>query len=74
MRCRKQLFWAKTEIKNVWEVRMDLFLWNKIVCAAEYRKKTYSWIVRYCVFELAQKKNLRWTKKLSKLYDCYGFS
>jgi len=64
MRCKTQPLRAKTEIKNIWEVRIDLLTWDKIIRAARFRKKTYSWIVRYCVFELARKKDLRWTKRL----------
>ncbi|MDH5721299.1 MAG: hypothetical protein OEZ13_11900 [Spirochaetia bacterium] len=69
MKCKKQPLGAKTEIKNVWEVRMDLSLWNKIVCASKVRKKTYSWIVRYCVFELAKVKKLRWTKSMLNIHE-----
>ncbi|MDH5716456.1 MAG: hypothetical protein OEZ22_02325 [Spirochaetia bacterium] len=67
MRCKKQPLGAKIEIKNVWEVRMDLLLWDKVIRTAKLRKKTYSWIVRYCVFELARKKSLRWTEKLQQI-------
>ncbi|MDH5718181.1 MAG: hypothetical protein OEZ22_11170 [Spirochaetia bacterium] len=68
MKCRKQPLWAKTEIKNVWEVRMDLSTWKNIQSTAKIHSKSYSWIVRYCVFQLSNKKNLRWTKKLSNTH------
>ncbi|MDH5718323.1 MAG: hypothetical protein OEZ22_11905 [Spirochaetia bacterium] len=67
MKCRKQPLWAKTEIKNVWEVHLDTFIWKKIKLAAKINRKTYSWIVRYCAFQLAKKKNLRWTTNIIKI-------
>ncbi|MDH5718687.1 MAG: hypothetical protein OEZ22_13765 [Spirochaetia bacterium] len=69
MKCRKQPLWAKAEIKSVWEVRIDSFVWNKIICAAKARKKTYSWIVRYCVFELTRVKKLRWTRNMLHIHE-----
>ncbi|MDH5717455.1 MAG: hypothetical protein OEZ22_07425 [Spirochaetia bacterium] len=67
MKCRKQPLWAKAKINNVWEVRIDLLTWEKIIYTAKKRKKTYSWIVRYCVFSLLKVKNLRWTKRMQNL-------
>ncbi|MDH5718526.1 MAG: hypothetical protein OEZ22_12945 [Spirochaetia bacterium] len=67
MKCRKQPLWVKIEIKNIWEVHIDLSVWENIKIAAKIHNKSYSWIVRYCVFQLANKKNLRWTKKMQNI-------
>ncbi|MDH5717133.1 MAG: hypothetical protein OEZ22_05800 [Spirochaetia bacterium] len=64
MKCRKQPHWVKTEIKNIWEVHLDKSIWKKVKLAAKIHNKTYSWIVRYCVFKLANKKSLQWTNEL----------
>ena len=69
MKCRKQPLWAKTEIKNVWEVRMDLSTWKNIQSTAKIHSKSYSWIVRYCVFQLAHRKNLRWKARMENLHN-----
>jgi len=71
MKCKKQLHWAKIEIKNVWEVHLDSSIWEKIVLAAEIHSKTYSWIVRYCVFQLTNQKKIIWTKRIMKIHDNY---
>ncbi|MDH5721392.1 MAG: hypothetical protein OEZ13_12365 [Spirochaetia bacterium] len=64
MKCKKQPPRAKLEIKNVWEVHLDMSIWKKIKIAAQIHSKTYSWIVRYCVFQLTNKKNLFWNNEM----------
>ncbi|MDH5716571.1 MAG: hypothetical protein OEZ22_02910 [Spirochaetia bacterium] len=69
MKCNKQPQWAKEEIKNVWDVHLDVHIWENIKTAAEIHSRSFSWIVRYCVFQLVLKKNLRWTNKLKILNE-----
>ncbi|MDH5716973.1 MAG: hypothetical protein OEZ22_04990 [Spirochaetia bacterium] len=64
MKCKKQPLWAKTEIKNIWEVLLDEAIWKNVKLAAKIHNRSYSWIVRYCIFQLANKKNPRWTKNM----------
>ena len=68
MKCNKQPLWAKTEIKNVWAVNLDVSVWEKIQIAAKIHSRSYSWIVRYCVFQLAHRKNLRWTSRMKDIH------
>ena len=37
-------------IQNVWEVKIQGDVWEKIQTLAHQKEVTYSWIVRYCVF------------------------
>ncbi|MDH5719125.1 MAG: hypothetical protein OEZ13_00750 [Spirochaetia bacterium] len=69
MQCKKQPAWAKEEIKNVWNVHLDVHIWENITLAAQMHSKSYSWIVRYCVFQLAIMKNIRWSNKLKIIHE-----
>ncbi|MDH5717592.1 MAG: hypothetical protein OEZ22_08120 [Spirochaetia bacterium] len=66
MRCKKSPPWIKAKIKNIWEVHIDLSTWKNIKLAANMHNKSYSWIVRYCVFRLTNKKNLIMTNTIKK--------
>ena len=37
-------------IQNVWEVKIQQDVWEKIQSLAQTKEVTYSWIVRFCVF------------------------
>ena len=69
MKCNKQAHWAKEDIKNVWHVHLDVRIWDNIKLAAQMHSRSYSWIVRYCVFQLVLKKNIRWTNKLMAIHE-----
>lgn len=58
MKCRKQLKYHKIPISNLWEVRLDGDIWQRVKRVANARGCTYSWIVRYCVFRLARKTHI----------------
>ncbi|MDH5721059.1 MAG: hypothetical protein OEZ13_10685 [Spirochaetia bacterium] len=68
MKCNKQPHWAKEEIKNIWNVHLDVYLWENVKLAAQMHSKSFSWIVRYCVFQVTLKKNIRWTNKMNILH------
>lgn len=57
MRCNRFIPGTKTKVDNVWEVRVPNEIWSKVVRAAELENKTFSWIVRWCVFTALQAKN-----------------
>ncbi|MDH5717053.1 MAG: hypothetical protein OEZ22_05390 [Spirochaetia bacterium] len=69
MKCNKQPHWAKEEIKNVWDVHLNVHVWENIIIAAEIHSRSFSWIVRYCVFQLLLKKNIRWTNNLKIIHE-----
>ena len=63
MKCRKQPPYKIPEkIANVWEVIIDKETFAQIVQARNKSKKTYSWVVRYCLFKL-----IRNPKRMKKL-------
>ncbi|MBV6492588.1 MAG: hypothetical protein LDLANPLL_00583 [Turneriella sp.] len=67
MKCKKQpLFLENKPIKiaDVWEIRLSSTEWKKLCQMAKKRHSTISSITRYCVFQLAQYENLRWTSTL----------
>jgi len=43
------------DIDCILEIRLNHEMWEKIVRVAEMKKKSYSWIVRYCVFRLIKR-------------------
>jgi len=45
------------EINNILEIRINHDAWAKIVRIASSKKKSYSWVVRYCVFRMIKRKN-----------------
>jgi len=76
MKCNKQphglrraSLRVKEEIKNIWDVHLDVHIWENVKYAAEIHSRSFSWIVRYCVFQLVLKKNIRWTSKMSILHE-----
>jgi len=69
MKCNKQPQWGKEEIRNVWDVHLDVQIWDNIKYAAEIHSRSFSWIVRYCVFQLALKKSIRWSNKLKTIHE-----
>jgi len=46
---------AGIDIDCILEVRLNHETWEKVVRIAEMKKKSYSWIVRYCVFRLIKR-------------------
>jgi len=42
---------------SILEVRLPLETWEKIVRIATVKKRSYSWVVRYCVFRLIKRKD-----------------
>lgn len=57
------------KIADVWEVTLPPKLWRSLVSCSRFRKSSYSWVTRYCVFRLAESQNLRWSKSLAKIYN-----
>jgi len=58
MKCRKQRKSYRLEIASLWEVRLELDLWKRVVRVAREHKCSYSWITRYCVFKLVRREVL----------------
>ena len=53
MRCYKQPpFPIPEPISNIWETIVDLNTWEQISLARKITRSTFSWVVRYCVFNL----------------------
>ncbi|MDH5721481.1 MAG: hypothetical protein OEZ13_12820 [Spirochaetia bacterium] len=69
MKCSKQPKWAKEEIQNIWNVHLNVHIWENVTLAAQMHSKSYSWIVRYCVFQLALKKDIRWSNRLKMIHE-----
>jgi len=44
---------------NILEIRLNQEVWAKVVKVATMKQTTYSWVVRYCVFRLIQRKDPR---------------
>jgi hypothetical protein len=72
MKCLRQPAFLNdkpTPITEIWEVRLPLSLWQKIQRIATVRRKTFSTITRFCVFQLAERAALRWHKQMVELHQ-----
>lgn len=58
MKCLRQLPFYRLPIANIWEVKLEKEVWERVCKVAKERQCTFSWVTRYCVFRLARKKNL----------------
>ncbi len=43
------------QASHVLEIRLSMQMWKRVVKIAEYKRKSYSWVVRYCVFRLIKR-------------------
>ena len=60
MICRKQPpFPIPSPIKNIWEVILAPDVWERIRKAKKLSRTTYSWVVRYCLFQLLSDENIK---------------
>ena len=50
MQCNRLIPGSRIKVDYLWEVRIPVDLWHKIQAAAEDSNRTYSWVVRWCVF------------------------
>jgi len=55
-------------ISDVFEVRISVDVWRRIKAAAEINGKTYTWITRYCLFQLIYKSDWRWTDQMELIH------
>ena len=56
MKCYKQPPYKTPEpVNSIWEVILDIETWGKIQKYAHQTNTSYSWIVRYCLFQLCKK-------------------
>lgn len=57
------------EIKDVWQILIDVKTMQRIRQIAIKRKTTLSWVVRYCTFKYISSRPLIWNKKAQELFD-----
>ena len=72
MKCRKQppfLAGKPTPIEDVWEVHLVGAIWRYLAEIARRRKVSYSTIARYCIFRLAEQKNLKMTSSWQAVHQ-----
>lgn len=62
---------SKVAIDNVLEIRVDNEVWKRIMLVSEAKKKSYSWVVRYCLFRLI-KRNLPTKRAPSRNFPGMG--
>ena len=48
-------YYSTPEVDHFLEIRLNQVTWTKIVKIAGQKEKSYSWIVRYCVFRLIKR-------------------
>ena len=59
MKCRKQPpFQIPEPIANIWETLIHENTWERIVVLRKTLRTSYSWVVRFCVFRLLERKDL----------------
>ncbi len=46
------LFLSNYSAVNILEIRISAEIWQRIAKVAESKRKSYSWVVRYCIFRL----------------------
>ena len=50
---------VRVEIPNILEIRLKQDSWERVVRLAGLKKKSYSWVVRYCVFRFIKRQNMK---------------
>ena len=58
MKCNRYVPGTQIIVDAIWEVRLENGLWSEIVRASQVAGKTYSWVVRWCIFTALEPKNL----------------
>ncbi len=57
MKYRNHAFQSlKIPPENILEIRLSLQTWDRVIATARAKRRSYSWIVRYCVFRAIDRK------------------
>ena len=56
MRLRDDSPQANSRVRDIWEIRLDKTIKDRLRLLAQKRRCTMSWLARYCIFRLVHKK------------------